>query len=130
MGLVPPVSSAEPVIRRARLGGDEITYVLCRVLPDTALVLRDVLREAARLWTAHLGAERHAAIRAVPEGESFFIGRVRLEPVPPEREMVAVWLPFPPDFDARVRPQLVDFIEPWVGAADALEPPRGWPDEA
>lgn len=116
------------IVRTAKLTEHEISYVLCRVLPDTALVLRDVLREAARLWAAHLGDELDATIRATPAGEAFFTGRVRLEPVPPEREMVAVWLPFPPDFDARVRPQLVDFIEPFEPRHDALEPPRGWPD--
>lgn len=86
--------------------------MLCRVLPDTALVLRDVLREAARLWSIHLGEERYARLRETAEGDAFFTGRVRLEPVPPEREMVAVWLPFPPDFAVRVRPQLIDYIEP------------------
>jgi hypothetical protein len=50
-------------------------------------------------------------LRESAEGDAFFTGRVRLEPVPPEREMVAVWLPFPPDFDVRVRPQLIDYIE-------------------
>ncbi|MGD8818345.1 MAG: hypothetical protein PVJ51_14250 [Acidobacteriota bacterium] len=125
-----PISTPQPVNRRARLGKHDVEYVLCRVLPDTALVLRDVLREAARLWSAHLGAERDAAIRATPEGEAFFVGRVRLEPVPPEREMVAVWLPFPVDFDARVRPQLVDFIEPQVVSDAAPEPPEGWADDA
>jgi hypothetical protein len=114
------------IVRHAKLGEHEVSYTLCRVLPDTALVLRDVLREAARLWAAHLGTERDAAIRSTAAGEAFFTGRVRLEPVPPEREMVAVWLPFPPDFDARVRPQLVDFIEAFDAAAMALPPPRGW----
>ena len=97
--------------RTTRIGSRELSYVLCRVLPDTALVLRDVLREAARLWSIHLGEERYARLRESAEGDAFFTGRVRLEPVPPEREMVAVWLPFPPDFDARVKPQLIDYIE-------------------
>ena len=97
--------------RTTRIGSRELSYVLCRVLPDTALVLRDVLREAARLWSIHLGEERYARLRESAEGDAFFTGRVRLEPVPPEREMVAVWLPFPPDFAVRVRPQLIDYIE-------------------
>lgn len=118
------------IVRTAKLDEHEISYVLCRVLPDTALVLRDVLREAARLWSAHLGSELDTTIRATASGEAFFTGRVRLEPVPPEREMVAVWLPFPPDFDARVRPQLVDFIEPWEPERNGLAAPRGWPDDA
>lgn len=120
---------SEVIVRTARLGEHEIDYTLCRVLPDTALVLRDVLREAARLWARHLGAERDAAIRTTAEGEAFFTGRVRLEPVPPEREMVAVWLPFPPDFDVRVKPQLIDFIEAYSPSRGILPPPRGWPDD-
>lgn len=118
------------IVRTARVDGAEIAYTLCRVLPDTALVLRDVLREAARLWAAHLGAERDARLRASADGEAFFTGRVRLEPVPPEREMVAVWLPFPPDFDARVKPQLIDFIESYEPTSTMQGPPRGWPEDA
>jgi len=97
------------------------------VLPDTALVLRDVLREAARLWASHLGDETQARLRQTAAGEAFFTGRVRLEAVPPEREMVAVWLPLPPDFDGRVRPQLIDFIEAFDAAKGMREPPAGWP---
>ena len=109
------------------VAGQELSYRLCRVLPDTALMLRDVLREAARLWSKQLGADRYDELRATPEGEDFFTGRVRVEPVPPEREMVAVWLPFPADFSRFVKPQLVDAIEPFDPSADALHPPAGWP---
>jgi len=117
------------IVRTAHIDDEQLSYVLCRVLPDTALVLRDVLREAARLWAVHLGAERDARLRAGAAGEAFFTGRVRIEPVPPEREMVAVWLPFPPDFDRSVRPQLVDFIEPFEPSEGALPPPEGWPHD-
>lgn len=105
----------------------QVSYTLCRVLPDTALVLRDVLREADRIWTAELGEEVHARLRDSAVGQAFFTGRVRLEPVPPGREMVAVWLPLPPDFDALVRPQLTDFIEAFDAARGMREPPEGWP---
>ena len=81
------------------------------MLPDTALVLRDVLREADRLWQQHLGADRYLRLRRSEAGDAFFTGRVRLEPVPPEREMVAVWLPFPPGFREQLKPQLVDYVE-------------------
>jgi len=117
------------ILHTAKIGDHELSYTLCRVLPETALMLRDVVREAARLWAAHLGVETDAAIRATREGEAFFIGRVRLEPVPPEREMLAVWLPFPPDFDGRVRPQLVDAIETFNPAQGMREPPQGWPNQ-
>lgn len=110
-------------LRTARVGDQVVSYRLCRALPDTALVLRDVLREAARLWAAHLGAERYEELRATPDGEDFFTGRVRLEPVPPEREMVAVWLPFPADFSRLVKPQLVDYIEPHDPSEDPSGPP-------
>ena len=115
------------IIRTASVGPHQLPYTLCRVLPDTALALRNVLREAARLWIAHLGKERYVELRTTSEGESFFTGRVRLEPVPPEREMGAVWLPFPPDFDGRVRPQLVDLIEAFEPGRGIPKPPKGWP---
>lgn len=105
------MSGRNPTIHTAELDGHSLEYTLCRVLPDTALVLRDVLREADRLWAAHLGPEAYAELRQSDAGDEFFTGRVRLEPVPPEREMVAVWLPFPPAFRKAIRPQLVDVIE-------------------
>ena len=114
------------IVCRAVLDGREVSYTLCRVLPDTALMLRDVLREADRLWARSLGDEAHARLRESADGEDFFTGRIRLEPVPPEREMVGVWLPLPPDFDAFVRPQLVDSIEAFDAAKGMREPPKGW----
>ena len=115
------------IVRIAPIEAHQISYTLCRVLPDTALALRNVLREAARLWTAHLGEERYAELSTTRVGEAFFTGRVRLEPVPPEREMVAVWLPFPPDLDGRVQPQLVDIIEAFEPDRGIPNPPEGWP---
>ncbi len=114
------------IIRTATIGAHQLSYTLCRVLPDTALALRNVLREAARLWSSHLGEESYEELRMTSEGEAFFTGRVRLEPVPPEREMVAVWLPFPPDFSGRVRPQLIDFIEAFEPGRGIPKPPKGW----
>ena len=113
-----PASQRNPTIHTTELAGHRLEYALCRVLPDTALVLRDVLREADRLWATHLGPEAYAELRRSDAGEEFFTGRVRLEPVPPEREMVAVWLPFPPAFRETIRPQLVDFVEAY-GSKDA-----------
>ncbi len=117
-----PASQRNPTIHTTELDGHRLEYALCRVLPDTALVLRDVLREADRLWAAHLGAEVYDELRRSDAGEEFFSGRVRLEPVPPEREMVAVWLPFPPAFRETVRAQLVDVVEAY-GSKD--EPQQG-----
>ena len=115
------------IVRTTEIVGFEISYTLCRALPDTALVLRDVIREAARIWAASLGSERYEEIASTEDGKNFFMGRVRLEPIPPEREMIAVWLPFPPDFAAAVKPQLVDYIEPFEPLDGALPPPDGWP---
>jgi len=114
------------IVRSTTIDEQQVSYTLCRVLPDTALALRNVLREAARLWSAHLGEENYAKLSATREGQSFFTGRVRLEPVPPEREMVAVWLPFPTDFEGRVRPQLVDLVEAFDPERGIPEPPEGW----
>ncbi len=108
----------EPPIHTATIGDRRLEYALCRVLPDTALVLRDVLREADRLWAGHLGPQDYAELRATDAGDDFFTGRVRLEPVPPEREMVAMWLPFPPTFRTAIRPQLIDFIEAFGSKED------------
>lgn len=115
------------IVCQTTLAGRTVSYTLCRVLPDTALMLRDVLREAARLWERQLGGEIRDELRQSSEGEAFFTGRVRLESVPPEREMVAVWLPLPPDFDAHVRPQLIDAIEAFDAAKGMRDPPEGWP---
>lgn len=93
------------------LDGETLRYHRCRVLPDTALVLRDVVREAERLWKRELGVERYDELRATAAGDDFFTGRVRIEPVPPEREMLAVWLPFPVGFRELIKPQLVDHVE-------------------
>lgn len=93
------------------LDGETLRYHRCRVLPDTALVLRDVVREAERLWKRELGVERYDKLRATAAGDDFFTGRVRIEPVPPEREMLAVWLPFPVGFRELIKPQLVDHVE-------------------
>lgn len=93
------------------IDGVTLSFHQCRVLPDTALVLRDVVKEAERLWIATLGPEGYARLRSSPAGEAFFTGRVRIEEVPPEREMLAVWLPFPAGFRRRIRPQLIDQVE-------------------
>ena len=99
-----PVYSAE-------IGGRSLRYRLCRAWPDTALVLRDVMLESERLWIRDLGEDVYTELVDTAEGADFFTARVRLESVPPERKLVALWLPFPPGFADRLRPQLVDFIE-------------------
>ena len=93
------------------LSGRTISYRLCRVLPDTALVLRDVMKEADRLWKSSLGEKEYSELRETAEGDSFFAAVVRLETVPPNREVLAVRLPFPPDFARRIKPQVVDYVE-------------------
>jgi len=105
------VRDREPPGRTVQLGGETLHYHRCRVLPDTALVLRDVVREAERLWKRQLGGDTYRELRDTPEGDEFFTGRVRIEPVPPEREMLAVWLPFPVGFRQLIKPQLIDHVE-------------------
>lgn len=84
---------------------------MCRVLPDTVLFLREVLREVARLWRERIGDEAYRRLHADPVGQRFLGGQVRLESVPPEREVVVFWIPVPPDFHRRVKPQLIDYLE-------------------
>ncbi len=93
------------------LSGRAIAYRLCRVLPDTALVLREVMQEAERLWEMKLGEQSYSELRGSSEGDAFFTAEVRLETVPPNREVLAVRLPFPPDFARRIKPQVVDYVE-------------------
>lgn len=101
----------EPRSRTAEIGGATLHFHQCRILPDTALVLRDVVREADRLWRQAIGTDLYDELRADAEGDEFFTGRVRLESVPPEREMLAVWMPFPAGFRERIKPQLIDYVE-------------------
>ena len=93
------------------LSGRAISYRPCIVLPDTALMLRDVMAEAERLWRMELGETAYSELRGSPEGDRFFTAEVRLETVPPNREVLAVRLPFPPDFARRIKPQVVDYVE-------------------
>ncbi len=61
-----------------------------------------------------LGGDTHRALIASEDGADFFTGRVRLVEVQEGRpDMVAVWLPVPPDFPGRIRVQLVDALEPF-----------------
>ena len=93
------------------LPGRAISYRLCRVLPDTALMLRDVMKEAERLWRMTLGEPAYSELRGTTEGDRFFTAEVRLETVPPNREVLAVRLPFPPDYARLLKPQVVDYVE-------------------
>jgi hypothetical protein len=98
-------------VLKVRLPGQIVSYRLCRVLPDTALVLREVVKEAERLWVSELGEQGYADLIGTAEGDDFFTARVRLDTVPPNREILAVWLPLPPDFARMIKPQVVDYVE-------------------
>lgn len=104
-------ASGDGPVHSAEIAGRPLCYRMCRAWPDTALVLRDVMLESQRLWIRDLGEDVYAELVDTAEGADFFTARVRLESAPPERKLVALWLPFPPDFAGRLRPQLVDFIE-------------------
>jgi hypothetical protein len=98
-------------IETIQLSDRVISYRVCRVIPDTALMLREVMQEAERMWAAELGGRRYAELRGTPEGDDFFTARARLDTVPPNRRVLVVWLPFPSDFARRIKPQLVDSVE-------------------
>jgi hypothetical protein len=104
-------SNEDKNVMTIELSGRAISYRLCRVLPDTALVLLDVMKEAERLWGMKLGEQSYLELRGSAEGDAFFAAEVRLETVPPNREVLAVRLPFPPDFARLIKPQVVDYVE-------------------
>jgi hypothetical protein len=98
-------------VQTIELGGQSVSYRVCRVLPDTALMLREVMQEAERLWALALGEQIYDELRKSPEGDAFFAATARLDTVPPNRRVLSVWLPFPVDFAKRIKPQLVDSVE-------------------
>lgn len=111
-----PVLTVRERVRRHRssitLGNQTFDYCPGKIIPETIVALRGVLREVDRLWCQYLGDEVWNELRNSPECRIFFEGIVRLEPVPPNREMVTVRLPLPADYLDSLRPQLIDAIEP------------------
>lgn len=100
--------------RTDTVAGVEVEWCPCRVLPETVLNLKALMHEVERLWVETLGEQEYRALVDRPEGADFFTGRVRLVQVQAGRpEMVAVWLPVPPDYPGRTKVQLIDTIEPF-----------------
>lgn len=100
--------------RRVRVAGQAVEYCPCRVLPETVLGLKAILREVESLWRQTLGQEAWSRIAADPDAMRFFAGQVRLAQVQAGRpDMVAVWLPVPPDYPRRLKVQLIDQVEPY-----------------
>ena len=96
------------------VGGVEITFCPCRVLPETVLNLKALMGETHAMWRETLGTEVFEPLMRSPEGSAFFAGEVRLVQVQEGRpEMVGVWLPIPPDYPERLKVQLIDAIEPF-----------------
>ena len=100
--------------REDRVADETIAYCPCRLLPETVLNLRTVMREIERLWQETLGAERWSRLRRSSEAGRFFAGEVRIVEVQAGRpEMVAVWLPVPSDYPRRINVRLIDMVEPF-----------------
>lgn len=100
--------------RTDTIAGVALEWCPCRLLPETVLNLKSLIEEIERLWVETLGEETFARLSSSPEGRDFFTGRVRMVEVQEGRpEMVAVWLPVPPDFPGRMKVQLVDGVEPF-----------------
>ncbi len=96
------------------VAGARIRWCPCRTLPETVLNLKTLMREIEGLWIATLGEEVYRAVVGTAEGADFFTGRVRMVEVQEGRpEMVAVWLPVPPDYPGRLKVQLIDGVEPF-----------------
>ena len=99
--------------RHVRVGERELAVCPCRVLPETVLQLKELLREVERLWREDLGPETYDRLRARPEGMRLLAGRTWLVSVQQGRpEMVCVWLNVPADYPRRIKVQLVDALEP------------------
>ena len=104
----------EALATHTTVAGSEIAYCPCRILPETVLSLKTVLRDIERLWQETLGADDLTRITATDEGGRFFAGEVRLTVIQEGRpEMVGVWVPIPPDYPRRLKVQLIDAIEPY-----------------
>jgi len=104
----------ERLTRTETVAGVEITYCPCRVLPETVLNLRTLMREIHLLWRATLGDESMDRLEADPAGSTFLAGEVRLTSIQEGRpDMVGVWLPVPPDYPERLKVQLIDSVEPF-----------------
>lgn len=101
--------------RTAEIEGVRLTYEACRVLPDSVMLVREILREAERLWVERLGEGTYRRLSSSAAGRRFFSGTVRVETVPPAREVVVVRLPFPQGTLRRIKPQLTDYVEPEEG---------------
>lgn len=100
--------------RRVRVAGHEVEYCPCRILPETVLALKTILREVESLWRQTLGPAAWAELAVDPSARRFFAGQVRVVEVQEGRpEMVAVWLPVPPDYPGRLKVQLIDHVEPF-----------------
>ncbi len=100
--------------RHERVAGHDITYCPCRVLPETVLSLKAIMRDVERLWRESLGETAFETIRTHSEGARFFSGEARITSVQEGRpDMVSVWLPIPHDYPRRLRVQLVDAVEPF-----------------
>lgn len=100
--------------RTETIAGVRLVWCPCRLLPETVLNLKGLMTEIDRLWSDTLGEETYAALLDSPEGADFFTGRVRIVEVQAGRpDMVAVWLPVPPDYPRRMKVQLVDGVEPF-----------------
>ena len=100
------------VARSTEIDGVSIDYVIARVLPETVLMLRDVLREVERLWADSLGAEAWSRVRDHPRWRELSQAVAGLESVPPGRDMVVVRIAVPADSRVRIKRQLLDAIEP------------------
>lgn len=108
--------------RSVRVAGQRIEYCPCRVLPETVLTLKAVMRELERLWRETLGAAEWERLTADPKASHFFAGEARLVEVQAERpEMVSVWFPVPPDYPGRLKVQLIDTVEPFPLPGESLD---------
>ena len=103
----------QSLTRTVRFGERRVSYCKAQVIPETVANLKEVLHEVERIWRSELGSSIWEELGDCPQARLFFCGRVHLIVLPPNREMVAVRLPVPPGYLDRIKPQLIDAIEPY-----------------
>ncbi|NKB87594.1 MAG: hypothetical protein GKS06_05185 [Acidobacteria bacterium] len=104
----------ENLTRDIEVEGVSMTICPCRLIPETVLNLKTLMREIELMWRETLGDDVYETLVESNAGAAFFAGDTRLVEVQEGRpKMVGVWMPIPPDYPERLKVQLIDAVEPF-----------------